>query len=181
MPRSYRNLKKGLIRPDWNKHTLFSLSRLGRDFSPFNKTFFQEKWQAKARLRGYHSPHVREKRWQRIFDRRLPAVVPMDYRYMARHDGSELSAGRGGGLIQENDGVFTEQQGQSGTRMRRRTPYMNMTFFPLEKRLDSAIFRALFASSLKQARSMVLHGAVKVNGVKVSSHLQHRTWTNCGR
>lgn len=44
------------------------------------------------------------------------------------------------------------------------TPYMNMAYAPLERRIDVAIFRALFASSTRQARQFVVHGAVKVNG-----------------
>lgn len=173
MPRSYRNLRKGLIRPDWNKHTLYLLSQLEKQKISGIETFFQQKWNAKALLRGYHNPYVREKRWQRMFDRRLPGTVPMDYRYLAKSDGSELAAGRGSGLVLEKDGRSKEEQGRSGTIPRPRTPYMNMTFFPLEKRLDNVVFRALFASSLKQARSMVLHGAVKVNGKKVCLSLSH--------
>jgi ribosomal protein S4 len=49
------------------------------------------------------------------------------------------------------------------------TPYMGMTFYPQERRLDTAIFRALFASSARQARQFVVHGFVKVNGKKVTS------------
>ncbi len=48
-----------------------------------------------------------------------------------------------------------------------RTPYMNMVYAPAERRLDTAIFRALFASSTRQARQFVVHGYVKVNGKKV--------------
>jgi ribosomal protein S4 len=47
------------------------------------------------------------------------------------------------------------------------TPYMQMSFAPQERRLDVAIFRALFASSARQARQFCVHGAVKVNGIKV--------------
>jgi ribosomal protein S4 len=108
--------------------------------------------------RGYHSPQVREKSWERTFDRRMPAVVPMDYRYLAQHDGSEMALGRGSGL---------EGPGERRDRRRQKTPYMNMAFHPLERRLDTAIFRALFASSTNQARQMVVHGAVKVNGKKM--------------
>jgi ribosomal protein S4 len=48
------------------------------------------------------------------------------------------------------------------------TPYMQMTYAPLERRLDVAMHRALFASSPRQARQFCIHGAVKVNGKKVS-------------
>lgn len=108
-----------------------------------------------------------------MFDRRLPAVVPMDFKYLASSDGSEHSAGRGMGLQEENDvqaQVQGPQQSQrvGGGRRRQKTPYMHMAFHPLERRLDTAIWRALFASSSKQARQFVTHGWVKVNGKKVS-------------
>jgi small subunit ribosomal protein S4 len=51
--------------------------------------------------------------------------------------------------------------------VRRITPYMQMTFAPMERRLDVAIFRAMFASSTLQARQFCVHGAVTVNGKRV--------------
>lgn len=47
-------------------------------------------------------------------------------------------------------------------------PHALQTFVALERRLDTAVFRALFASSLRQASQYVVTGAVKVNGVKIS-------------
>ena len=82
----------------------------------------------------------------------------MDYSYLARSDGSEQSQGRGSGLDVAPD---SKEKGVP------RTPYMNMVYAPLERRLDTAIFRALFASSTRQARQFVVHGDVKVNGKKV--------------
>ena len=84
----------------------------------------------------------------------------MDHRYLAENDGSELAAGRGSGL---------EPAPNSNTRVPTKLPipYMHMTYAPLERRLDMAIFRALFASSARQARQLVTHGQVKVNGQKV--------------
>ncbi|KAM0321818.1 hypothetical protein ACHAQA_009915 [Verticillium albo-atrum] len=49
------------------------------------------------------------------------------------------------------------------------TPYMQMTYAPLERRLEVAIFRAMFASSTLQARQFCIHGAVKVNGQPMRS------------
>lgn len=95
-----------------------------------------------------------------MFDRRLPGVVPMDYEYLAQHDGSEMGQGRGSGL----DGA---DESEGGRRQQNpTTSYMHMTFHPLERRLDVAIWRAMFASSVKQARRFVVSGAVKVNGKK---------------
>lgn len=82
----------------------------------------------------------------------------MDPTYLAQNDGSEFAAGRGSGLDIE-PGTKAKQ--------RYRTPYMNMVYAPTERRLDTAIFRALFASSTRQARQFVVHGYVKVNGKRV--------------
>ena len=91
-----------------------------------------------------------------MFRRNLPAVVPMDHKYLARCDGAEQASGRGAG-----------EDTKEKPRIPPMTPYMQMTYFPLERRLDSAIFRALFASSVRQAKQFVVHGLVKVNGKKV--------------
>lgn len=85
----------------------------------------------------------------------------MDANYLARNDGSKESAGRGAGLE-----ARPGNDAKRGTT-KKTTPYMQMTFAPLERRLDVAIFRALFASSARQARQFVVHGAVTVNGKKV--------------
>ena len=82
----------------------------------------------------------------------------MDHRYLAEKDGSELAEGRGSGLDLPPD---------QKPRLIPKTPYMNMTYAPTERRLDTAIFRALFASSTRQARQFVVHGYVRVNGQKV--------------
>ena len=39
----------------------------------------------------------------------------------------------------------------------------------VERRLDTVIFRSLWATSVRQARQMVIHGHVEVNGKKVLS------------
>ena len=90
----------------------------------------------------------------------IRSVIPMDHRYLARSDGSEQAAGRGSGL---------EPAPEQKPKPFPKTPYMNMMYAPAERRLDTAIFRSLFASSLRQARQFVVHGWVKVNGEKVSS------------
>lgn len=47
------------------------------------------------------------------------------------------------------------------------TPITLQTFGTLEKRLEVALFRSMFASSLRQARQFILGGFVKVNGVVI--------------
>jgi ribosomal protein S4 len=143
----------------WNKYNLYNLSRLRA--RPNWGTFFQQKWGAKSTSRAYHGEQIREKQWQRMFTSKLNAVIPMDHRYLAENDGSELAAGRGSGL-EEKPGKW---------RRKPKMPYMAMTYAPIERRLDVAVFRALFASSARQARQFVVHGNVKVNGQKVRFNL----------
>lgn len=47
------------------------------------------------------------------------------------------------------------------------TPMPLQTFAALEKRLEVALFRAMFASSVRQAREFIKNGHVKVNGVTI--------------
>lgn len=137
-----------------NKYNLYNLSQLLR--TRVRGTYFQQKWWAKAATRAYHGEQIREKQWQRMFTSRIKSVIPMNHTYLARFDGSEQAAGRGSGLDIADKG-----------RPLRPIPFMNMTYAPTERRLDTAIFRALFASSTRQARQFVIHGGVRVNGKKV--------------
>ena len=150
-----------------SKYNLYNLSRLAvPSYKVLN--FFQQKWKSKSLLRDYHGEQVREKKWERMFTSKLRSVVPMDPAYLAGNDGRNESAGRGSGLDRKTGGKQT-----------RSTPYMLMTFAPLEYRLDVAVFRALFASSARQARQFVVHGAVKVNGKVVSAASARMNVANC--
>jgi ribosomal protein S4 len=152
------------VRQTWNKYNLFNLMRQRTPLLQ-PKTFFQQKWIAKSLTRGYHGEHIKEYQWERMFSRRPLSAVDMDPAYMARHDGSEQAAGRGSGLLPPPRAKGAKRDDESDRP--RATPYMQMVFAPMERRLDIAIFRALFASSARQARQFVLHGAVTVNGKKV--------------
>ena len=150
------------VRQTWNKYNLFNIYRLRLPENPggSGRTFFQQKWTAKALTRGYHGEHIRERQWERMFSRRLPSVVNMSPEYLANNDGSEFASGRGSGKIAAPNKLQRAEPVKT-------TPHMQMTYGPMERRLDIAIFRALFASSARQARQMCVHGAVTVNGQKV--------------
>jgi ribosomal protein S4 len=162
MAKKFHALKKIKIRASWNKINLYNLARL-RVGSPVYGTYFQQKWASKSMTRAYHGEYIREGQWERMFSPQVNAVIPMDHRYLAEHDGSELAAGRGSGVdVREDD--YTARK---AARQNKPIPYMSMTFAPIERRLDMAIWRSLFASSAKQARQFVVHGQVKVNGQKM--------------
>ena len=131
------------------------------------KTFFQQKWHAKSVTRAYHGAQIREGQWQRMFDRRLPAVVPMDHKVLAATDGSDQAAGRGSGFEEDPKRRQGDGDKEKPRARPQQTPYMQMTYWPTERRLDTAVWRALFASSASQARQMVTHGFVRVNGKQV--------------
>ncbi|KAJ5738078.1 hypothetical protein N7493_001233 [Penicillium malachiteum] len=154
--RASNTLSKGKIRQSWSKYNLYNLQRF-RSPGTAHRTFFQQKWTAKALSRAYHGEQVREGQWKRMFSKRIRSVVPMNTADLAADDGSEMAAGRGSGLNKD----------VKSPSMPRLVPYTNMAFAPLERRLDVAIFRALFASSARQARQFVIHGAVTVNGQKM--------------
>ncbi|KAI0854312.1 alpha-L RNA-binding motif-containing protein [Daldinia vernicosa] len=159
-PRRYHGLKRPKLRQSWNKYNLFNIWRM-RDpklGKGDQETFFQQKWKAKGMLRNYHGEHVVERKWTRMFSRRLLSVADMDPKYMAKYDGSELAAGRGSG--KDTPPNWSKEEVEKPIP----TPYMQMTFAPMERRLDIAVFRAMFASSARQARQFCVHGAVRVNG-----------------
>ncbi|KAG5996546.1 hypothetical protein E4U54_002540 [Claviceps lovelessii] len=189
-PYRFYSLNRPKLRQSWNKYNLYNLYRnAGREPQiRGTPTFFQQKWAAKSKTRAYHGEHIPEKKWVRLFSRRLLSAVDLPPAYLAAHDGSEQAAGRGSGLTTLNlsaENYSRVPQLSTEEKSRRRpptfgdvnkllseqftkmTPYMQMTFAPLERRLDTAVFRALFASSVRQARQFVIHGAVKVNGKKM--------------
>ncbi|KAI0019508.1 alpha-L RNA-binding motif-containing protein [Xylariomycetidae sp. FL0641] len=159
-PKRFHGLKRPKLRQSWNKYNLYNIARqkspaIGLDD---RQTFFQQKWRAKGMLRAYHGEHISERKWQRMFSRRVLGVAPMDAKEMALTDGSRVASGRGSGREPSRFELLHDLIPQN------RTPYMQMTFAPMERRLDIAVFRAMFASSARQARQFCVHGAVKVNG-----------------
>ncbi|CDK29675.1 unnamed protein product [Kuraishia capsulata CBS 1993] len=64
------------------------------------------------------------------------------------------------------DGVAQLDASLKGDRLKP-TPMMLQTYAVLERRLEYAVFRAMFASSVRQARQFIIQKAVKVNGVTI--------------
>lgn len=120
-----------------NKYNLFNLYKFHKPNDQWGK-LFQKKWIAKRETRAYHGEHLTESRWKAIFSHKLTAVAQLDSIEKIK-EGEEVAA----------------------------TPISLQTYAVLEKRLDIALFRAMFASSSRQARQFILHGHVHVNGVRI--------------
>ncbi|EPS45313.1 hypothetical protein H072_700 [Dactylellina haptotyla CBS 200.50] len=156
-------LKRPYPRQSWNKHNVYNIYRY-RLPSTNNRTFFQQKFKAKQETRRFHGEYLTERKWNSMFRHTLRGVVRMNPAEMAANDGSSAVAGRGSGL--DINPIF--KRGMKRTDAHEPPiPFAQMTFAPLERRLDTAVYRALFASSVRQARMMCLHGKVSVNGVKM--------------
>lgn len=130
------------------------------------RTYFQQKYAAKQETRRYHGEHLTKRQWQNIFKHSLHSVVPMSAVSLAAGGGSEQAMGRGSGLELLPPGRRERMPGSPAGIMGK-VPYMNQMWAPMERRLDMAIFRAMFASSARQARQFVVHGFVNVNGKKM--------------
>ncbi|KAF3904885.1 hypothetical protein ABW20_dc0107150 [Dactylellina cionopaga] len=155
-------LKRPYPRQSWNKHNIYNFFRY-RQPSTANRTFYQQKFKAKQETRRFHGEYLTERKWNSMFRHTLRGVVRMNPAEMAANDGSAAVAGRGQGL----DIAPALRRGGRLDGHEAPIPFAQMTFAPLERRLDTAVYRSLFASSVRQARMMCLHGKVFVNGVKM--------------
>lgn len=72
---------------------------------------------------------------------------------------------RGGG--RNRDEAERRERAEIEERMGK-VPVGTMMFSEVERRLDVLVFRACFASSVWQAKALVVHGKVKLNGEVVS-------------
>lgn len=153
------SLARGKVRASWNPRNLYNLYKK-QDFLRNEKTLFQHKWASKRELRAYHGDNIREK----IFSRQIPkklqgVVIPLGDDVAA----SGISAVSGFRDDDQNPMVEFDSEGNPKLK----TPFALQTFAHLEKRLDFAVFRSMFASSVRQAGQFIRQGNVTVNGVKV--------------
>ncbi|KAI5850281.1 hypothetical protein DFP73DRAFT_571718 [Morchella snyderi] len=151
-------LKRPRMRQSWSKWNLYNLTRQ-RPPRLERRTFFQQKWACKADTRAYHGEYLTARQWQTMFRRTLKAVVPMYSVDLAEQSGAHMAAGRGAGV-----GVDQAAAAAAVPLV----PYMSQMYWPMERRLDIACYRAMFAASPRMARQFVIHGFVKVNGKKMT-------------
>lgn len=129
----------------WHPQNLFNLFQRTygpeskeTNFTRTSKTVYWQRCKSRAVTRAYHGDWIQEKKFKRHY---LPASLP------------KLS-------IQSHPKTNKSNPQES------KVPLAAMMYTEVERRLDVVLFRSCFADSIYEARRMVLHDAVKLNGVR---------------
>lgn len=136
-------------------------------FSRTNRTLFQQRWTAKALIRAYHGDFIPEKTFKRWY---LPATLP-DVR-------PRLQTGGKASLALDEFAGRKEQFERAERRKKKEdekglAPVGSLMMSEVERRIDVFMFRCCFASSVYEARRLVIHGRVLLNGKKVNAPRVH--------
>lgn len=100
-------------------------------------------------MRGYHGDWLQEGRFQRNY---LPSTLP-----------PIVDSTRSPDHARKGKGESSSSRGR-----KEKVPLGSLMFAPMESRLDVLVFRACLAPSVYKARHLVIHGRVKVDGLRVS-------------
>ncbi|KAI0644025.1 alpha-L RNA-binding motif-containing protein [Trametes meyenii] len=161
------NFKRALPRMSWHPHNLYNLWR--RSYGPLQKitdrveykeTLNWRRWTAKSLLRGYHGDYINEKIFKRWYlPDNLPDVRPPEALKLSQTAGLNKWALKDRAV--EKATKLAEEEKRKGL-----APVGSLMFSEVERRIDVVIFRACFAHSVYDARRMVVHGSVLLNGKK---------------
>lgn len=150
----------------WSPQNLYNLWR--RSCTPFqeeavftqsSKTLFQQRWIAKRLTRAYHGDFINEKIFKRWY---LPSTLP-DVR-PKRRDDDEVPLWK---WIGQDTKVSKEVRIREEDEKLALAPVASLMYEEVERRIDVFIFRCCFAHSVYEARRLVIHGSVLLNGKKV--------------
>ncbi|KAF8499956.1 alpha-L RNA-binding motif-containing protein [Gautieria morchelliformis] len=155
---------RALPRMSWSPHNLYNLWK--RSFGPkvsestfdrTSKTLFQQRWISKRLVRAYHGDHINEKTFKRWY---LPTTLP-DVRPRRSALGGALSLVKWAKRQGEADQMQKQMEREAKAAL---APVGSLMFSEVERRIDVFIFRCCFAHSVYEARRLVIHGNVKLNG-----------------
>ncbi|KAI6044549.1 hypothetical protein EDC04DRAFT_3105841 [Pisolithus marmoratus] len=151
-------LRRALPRMSWSARNLFNLWQrsLGNKVVTFNntsKSLFQQRWTAKALMRAYHGDFINEKIFKRWY---LPATLP-DVRPRNRTPISDTLA------LDDYAGRNEQKEEEDRKGL---APVGSLMMAEVERRIDVFIFRCCFTHSVYEARRLVIHGHVLLNGRK---------------
>lgn len=121
-------------------------------------TLFQQRWISKAAVRAYHGDYIPEKVFKRWYlPDSLPDVRPRRQVFSGDNLDLELYARR----------KLKEKQQEEEIEEKGLAPVGSLMFSEVERRIDTIVFRSCFAHSIYEARRLIIHGDVKLNGKKV--------------
>jgi len=123
-----------------------------------SQTLFQQRWRSKAAVRAYHGDFIPEKVFKRWF---LPENIPdVRPRRTVLH-GDDKASLEEFAMRKNKAKELDEELEQKGL-----APVGSLMFSEVERRLDVFIFRCCFVHSVYEARRLVIHGDVMLNGKK---------------
>lgn len=152
----------------WSPRNLFNLYQrsLGRkalenSWTKTSLTLFQQRWKSKALIRAYHGDYINEKIFKRWY---LPSTLP-DVR---PRPGSATTDAVGLAKWAKKDKVVDREERQREEEgAKALAPVGSLMLAEVERRIDVVIFRACLATSVYEARRLIVHGDVLLNGKKV--------------
>ncbi|KAG6908448.1 hypothetical protein DXG01_004531 [Tephrocybe rancida] len=158
------SIKKALPRMSWSPKNLYNLytrteGPRKRDiiFKSTTATMFQQRWKSKAVLRAYHGDFIKEKVFKRWF---LPETLP-DVRPKRKVLGDDKASLEEFALRKKKEKELEEEEEQKGM-----APVGSLMFSEVERRIDVFLFRCCFVHSVYEARRLIIHGDVLLNGKK---------------
>lgn len=158
-------LRRALPRMSWSVRNLFNLWQrsLGNKVITFNntsKSLFQQRWTAKALMRAYHGDFINEKIFKRWY---LPTTLP-DVRPRNRTPISDtLALDDYAGRNEQLERAIRRKEEEDRKGL---APVGSLMMAEVERRIDVFIFRCCFTHSVYEARRLVIHGHVLLNGRK---------------
>jgi|ERR1700722_12675327 len=130
-------------------------------FTRTSRSLFQQRWISKAVVRAYHGDFISEKVFKRWY---LPSTLPdvRPRRKIAGDDAATLNT-----FAMRKDQAQKELKKKEEEGLKGLPPVGSLMFAEVERRIDVFIFRCCFAHSVYEARRLVIHGDVLLNGKKV--------------
>ncbi|TFK96494.1 alpha-L RNA-binding motif-containing protein [Pterulicium gracile] len=170
---SIYSLKRAFPRMSWHPKNLYNLYQrcvspvsppaLALQFRRSNATIFQQRWASKAAVRAYHGDYIPEKIFKRWY---LPDTLPDTRPKRKVNPGDDKKALSLFALRdQAAEEVKTERREREEER-KGMAPVGSLMFREVERRLDVVVFRACLTHSVYEARRLVIHGRVMINGKK---------------
>lgn len=173
----------------WNARNLFNLwsrsvgphgsNKFKNNITRFQESslsLFKQRWQSKKLVRAYHGDYIPEKKFIRWYlPERLPDPMAKKGKGLAAKPGqnaevAEMASSNAAEVWARPGQKFTDAAEEGSTRETAHlAPISSLMFAELERRIDVVVFRSCFAHSIHAARQLVVHGKVKLNGIKESN------------